>query len=155
MIPTTRFSILASCSPCPHSSVSVDRVMCAALPGPVEMFRDGFACPEGRFVVGQQPSFAKPVGVAHPGPIPRPSLVEKVTSLARSVASGRASDEVVAERNRQCNACEKLVRDGEKRYCGACGCPRTPMSELSWKLTRAHLVCPRKRPGFSNYEAPR
>lgn len=80
---------------------------------------------------------------SHAGPVAR------VADFARAVTSGRASDDVIAARNAQCDACDKLVRVDEKRYCGACGCGRTPWAELSTKLAFAHVKCPLGKPGFS------
>jgi hypothetical protein len=42
--------------------------------------------------------------------------------------------------------------DGDKKYCGACGCPKWRLSELKTKLRFARLNCPLKK--WSAYEQP-
>jgi len=77
-----------------------------------------------------------------------PGLISRAVGFARSVTSGRASDETIAVRRRECEACPELVREADELYCGACRCPRTRWSELSRKLEFAYLRCPLGRPGF-------
>lgn len=74
-------------------------------------------------------------------------------SFARSITSGEAASAVVAARTAQCGVCPDRVDEPRGSFCGACGCPRTNLAELSRKLRFAYLECPRRRPGFSNAEA--
>lgn len=81
-------------------------------------------------------------------------FLAKAASLARSLSSGIASADVVATRRASCFApCDRLVRVGDRSYCGACGCGRTALAELGTKLRFATATCPLKRPGFSNSAA--
>ena len=70
-------------------------------------------------------------------------LASKGAELARTVASGRATDEVVADRMAICEACEFLRRERGGIYCGACGCPEWGPAELNQKLRFAGTKCPK------------
>lgn len=62
--------------------------------------------------------------------------------------SPKVTAEALAIRNVICNDCPELDRDGEKRYCKACGCPKWYMSELGTKNELAGHNCPLgKHPG--------
>lgn len=53
--------------------------------------------------------------------------------------------------------CPMLMRDGEKSYCGACGCKRNEVTRLDGnpsKLDFVELKCPLGRSGFSNRVGP-
>ncbi len=78
--------------------------------------------------------------------------VEAITNATKSFTSGVATPDVVEARKAQCFApCPRLVTSPDgKHYCGVCLCPKTRFSELEKKLTYAYLVCPLRRPGFSN-----
>lgn len=124
---------ISTCAACEHGARVEDGIPRCGLDGSEVRFFDlGYRCPAGKFAVVYR-------GVA-----------AKAVSLVRAVTSGEAVAEVVAARRASCDGCEHLVADGEARYCGACGCGRTPLSELSRKLRFAHVECPLKRPGFSN-----
>jgi hypothetical protein len=87
----------------------------------------------------------------------RKGTVKKlVSSFARSAASGRATDDVIATRRRACfgdgatPACALLTRTSSGAFCGECNCPRSPLARMDgdgFKITRAFLECPRRLPG--------
>lgn len=61
---------------------------------------------------------------------------------------GGVPEEIFAARLDLCRACDsRLVDgdDGDKEYCGACGCPKWSGSELSTKLRMPKLSCPLKK----------
>jgi len=74
--------------------------------------------------------------------------------MARTVLSGHADDDTYQQRLAICQGCEHLQRDGDKLYCGACGCPQWSMSELPRKLRFAGLRCPKGKFGAVPAEAP-
>lgn len=71
---------------------------------------------------------------------------------ADALTGGRCPPEVTEARLAICRVCEKLKTDDNKMYCGACGCPKWKLSELSTKLTFARLNCPLRK--WSAYEQP-
>jgi hypothetical protein len=73
--------------------------------------------------------------------------------FVKSVTSGDATDAVIAARTAQCGICPERIDEERGSFCGACGCPRTPVAELGVKLRFAYLRCPRGRPGFSETNA--
>lgn len=115
------------CHSCEHARGGS---VCSLTGAPVRFSR-GQSCPDGRWVIDGQ------------------SIVGKAKSFVKAVTSGRATDEAIAERSAQCNACDKLVRVDDKRYCGACGCGRTRFAELATKLAFANVTCPLGKPGFT------
>ena len=60
----------------------------------------------------------------------------------QAVAGGRCDAETYAERSETCDACDKMERKGEKRFCSACGCPSWRLSELGTKLKMSRAKCP-------------
>lgn len=74
--------------------------------------------------------------------IPKKSWISKVASLWDAVTGPSCSDSVFDARIRTCRGCEFMRRDGDKEYCGSCGCPNWRLSELSTKLRFANLSCP-------------
>lgn len=86
------------------------------------------------------------------------NILTKVISAAKSITSGKASEETVARRRLSCFGnetsppCTALKIIEGSNFCHACSCPSWRLSELTTKLTFAHLDCPLKRPGFSNEE---
>ncbi len=68
----------------------------------------------------------------------------KVGRFLTAVTGPHVSDEAFEQRLAACsaNTCGKLRVDGEKRYCGACGCGKWRLAELSTKLRFARLECP-------------
>lgn len=79
------------------------------------------------------------------------SIFGKAYSYLKSISSGKASPEVIAQRAQSCYApCSELLRTKNGDFCRACGCGMRPEAELHRKLGYAYLECPLKRPGFSN-----
>jgi hypothetical protein len=74
----------------------------------------------------------------------RKGFASRVFSFLTAVTGPHVADEVFARRLAACtaNTCGKLKTDGEKRYCGACGCGKWRLAELSTKLRFARLECP-------------
>jgi len=72
------------------------------------------------------------------------NIVEKAVSFVKAVTSGTVNDDVFNARLAACESCKHLRRDGEKLYCGGCGCGRWKLSELHTKLRFANLKCPLK-----------
>lgn len=78
-------------------------------------------------------------------------ILKQAYSYLRSVTSGKAAPEVVAQRVASCYApCPELLRTRQGDFCRACGCGMRPEAELHTKLNYAYLECPLQRPGFSN-----
>ena len=90
---------------------------------------------------------------------------EMAASFVKSQVSGIFSDpvspEVLATRKKSCFgsdtsvACPSLAlsQDGQHHFCNDCGCGDREIAYLDGgKLEYPYLECPRKRPGFSNYE---
>lgn len=61
------------------------------------------------------------------------------------ILHGGVSEETFASRMEICRACDSRLVDGDKQYCGACGCPKWSGSELSTKLRMPKLSCPLKK----------
>lgn len=86
-----------------------------------------------------------------PPPPPKPTpFMRKVSSLMRAVSGPRASEDVYQARLALCRACEYLKADGSKEYCGACGCGKWKLAQLSVKLKFAQLECPAGKWGASS-----
>jgi len=78
-------------------------------------------------------------------------FIKQAYTYLRSVTSGQASPEIVAQRVNSCYApCSELLRTRKGDFCRACGCGMKPEAELHNKLNYACLECPLKKPGFSN-----
>jgi hypothetical protein len=73
----------------------------------------------------------------------RHGAISKVKSFVKAVTGPKASEEVFAARMSICRECEHLKTANEKLYCGACGCGRWRIAELSKKLRFANLECPK------------
>lgn len=61
------------------------------------------------------------------------------------IIHGGVPEEIFAARLDLCRACDSRLVDGDKEYCGACGCPKWSGSELSTKLRMPRLSCPLKK----------
>lgn len=72
---------------------------------------------------------------------PQPPIA-RAEAFARAVTGQRADDATVHRRMAACGECDRLVRDGDALYCGACGCPNWRLSELRTKLRFVNLTCP-------------
>ena len=71
------------------------------------------------------------------------SLGAKGKSFVTSMISGQADEELFNARLKICLQCKGLKREKEKKiYCGLCGCPKSPASELHFKLRRRQVTCP-------------
>lgn len=77
-------------------------------------------------------------------------LAAKGLHFTAAMLSTPAPDEVVAQRRAECSKCPARIVERRGEFCGECGCPRTSLSELSSKLRRGKVHCPRARPGFTN-----
>jgi hypothetical protein len=76
----------------------------------------------------------------------------RVPMFLRTVFSRKVDDETFAERQRLCWECPavevqlipggKVLLADHHTYCGSCGCPRWPFSQLSYKNTRQGHECP-------------
>lgn len=83
-----------------------------------------------------------------------------IASYLNAKLSGRlsASAPVVKERLASCRGCPSYCTDGQKAWCGACGCGSKREEAMieggkgPSKLTFVRLHCPRKKPGFTNHE---
>lgn len=69
-------------------------------------------------------------------------ILEKFVGLWTAVTGPRCTDDQFESRLSICRVCEFRRVDGEKEYCGACGCPQWRLSELSTKLRFSNLSCP-------------
>lgn len=86
---------------------------------------------------------------------------------SRGLTNHRVDGETYAQRHLSCTGrtpsgevraapCPSLTTGRDSSlYCGACGCPQSPLSRISGpgysKLHYPTLSCPRKRKGFSNH----
>lgn len=109
--------------------------------------------------------------------VPKPNLVNKASSFAKSMASrglknNRASERTIALRVLSCHGNNELPpcpyrKDSEKfkgsYYCGACGCGDKQITQLTYievkgkmtdynKLDYPKVTCPLKMPGFTDYK---
>lgn len=83
------------------------------------------------------------------------TVYPRVRKFIKVIWGGRTTDTEAAERDRICDTCPVLrIRlparpEGRiRRFCGSCGCPDWPLSELSYKNTLARHRCPHgKHPG--------
>ena len=66
----------------------------------------------------------------------------KLGDFVKTICSGEATEKTVAERHAICDACDSKVVTEAGEYCGACGCPRNPISSLDRKLRFKALRCP-------------
>lgn len=86
-------------------------------------------------------------------PRQRKTLLQAVAQFASAITGPTVPTEVAASRHHHCmsNTCGWLITAGTHHYCGACDCPHTPLSELSYKTTLAVLACPCIPPLWSQY----
>jgi len=75
-------------------------------------------------------------------------LIPRMSGFVSAVAGPRLDWLATQERNKSCDTCPRLQirlthRDPWQRlYCGACGCPKWPLSELHWKNRLRRWRCP-------------
>lgn len=79
-------------------------------------------------------------------------LYPNVRNFVRAIAGPRLPELETSLRNEACEECLFLrirlparAAGSIRRYCGACGCPDWPLSELSWKNRLARWICPQRR----------
>jgi hypothetical protein len=83
-----------------------------------------------------------------PRPVRRKKLMAKVTAFMAAVTGPKTDDETYEKRLAICssNECGHLKTKGEKLFCGACGCPKWTLAELTTKLRFSQLECPCEPP---------
>ena len=77
--------------------------------------------------------------------IPKQKIFQKAKTAITTMTSPPVDVVEYYKRLNLCNACPKLVKVDDKKYCGACGCGRTPFSELHAKLKREKAKCPLRK----------
>ena len=77
--------------------------------------------------------------------IPKDGPIKKIKSFVETMTSPPVDIVEYYKRLNICTACPKLVKVEDKKYCGACGCGRTPFSELHTKLKREKAKCPLRK----------
>jgi hypothetical protein len=79
-------------------------------------------------------------------------IVEKAGKFFKALTGGKTTEEEFKQRHATClrNRCGFLKQEGDKVYCGACGCPKWKLAELSTKLWFKELECPVGLWGKSN-----
>lgn len=67
----------------------------------------------------------------------------KAAAFVETVTGGRCSEADFTKRlTVWCRNCDLRIVEGDKEYCGGCGCPHWRMSELSTQLRFAEFECP-------------
>ena len=77
--------------------------------------------------------------------IPKQNIFQKAKTAISTVTSPVVDIVEYYRRLNICNECPKLVQVKDLKYCGACGCGRTPFSELHSKLKRERARCPLRK----------
>lgn len=77
--------------------------------------------------------------------IPKQNIFVKAKAAISTMTSPIVDIVEYYRRLNICNACPKLIQVEDKKYCGACGCGRTPFSELHSKLKRERARCPLRK----------
>lgn len=158
-----RQEVVVACSNCPQSSMVAGIETCAKA-GVIRQHDPEFMCPDNLFDMRMAPPIRKGAGVqigtnwseANGWVQKLKNLGGMVGSFASALLSGKATDEVVAQRKASCAACPDRLDKNGKSYCNnpqGCGCPQSnlwPFAELDEKLTWANLKCPLQKKGFSN-----
>lgn len=67
------------------------------------------------------------------------SLLQAVWSFLRH---GDASLKTYSARREACRECPEMIATWSGLFCGACGCPKTPVSDLRTKWRMRDLKCP-------------
>lgn len=94
---------------------------------------------DGNLAPMPQWAYTKAFGPAKQG------LVASAKSYLKAEASRRLDKNQTRVRLEICESCPHVVRDNEKRYCGACRCGKRARAELRTKARMSGAVCPARK----------
>ena len=84
---------------------------------------------------------------------PNKSWIEKGPLFLKTILMSRkVPAEVLAMRDAACNACPHMIRRGDGRFCGCCGCGQWLMAELGIKNLFSQWFCPMTPPRFGAWK---